>query len=83
MDSLLKALFSQFETSLDPYSDLDPEKILAAHYGPMGGNAGSPYGMWGSMFGSVAPQMQLPSPLKAFAPGNDPMLSAILNDSKN
>lgn len=83
MDSLLKALFSQFETSLDPYSDMDPEKILAARFGVMGGQSGTPYGMYGSMYGDIVPQMQLASPLKAFAPMDSPLLTALLNDKSN
>lgn len=78
MDALLKALFSQFDSSLDPYGDIDPEKILAAQFGQAGGMSGSAYGMWGSMFGGIVPQYQMPSPLKAFAPTDDPALAALL-----
>lgn len=67
-DALLKALFSQFNTSVDPFKGADPEKILSGMYGMGQGLAGTPYGMWGRMFGNIVPQFSIPSPLKQYAP---------------
>lgn len=78
MDALLKALFSQMGVSLDPYSDVNPEKIINAQYGPMGADAGSPYGMWGALFGGLVPEYRQANPIKDFAPSTDPYLTALL-----
>jgi len=78
VDALLKALFSQFDLSLDPYSDVNPEKIINAQYGPMGAEGGKPYGMWGALFGGMVPQYRQANPIKDFAPQGDPYLTALL-----
>ena len=79
MDALLKALFSQLDgVSGASFEDFKPEQLLQAEFGQQGGDAGSPYGLWGSMFGDYAPQ-NLTNPLKAFSPSFDPMFLALIN----
>ena len=78
MDALLKALFSQFNSSIDPFQNASPEQLLQAEYGRIGGSSGTPYGLWGSMFGDVTPQSTFDNPLRSFAP-DDPLLRALLS----
>lgn len=79
MDALLKALFSQNESYQNSFDNFHPEQLLAAQYGPQGGLGGTPYGMWGSMFGQYANQ-DYENPIKAFSPSSDPYLTALLSD---
>ena len=62
VDSLLRSLFSQFDTGLDPFGGTDPEQIMAGWYGFRGADGGTPYGPFGKLYGGMVPQMAASSP---------------------
>jgi hypothetical protein len=79
MDALLKALFGSFNGSLGAFDNFNPEQLLGAQFGQQGAQQGTPYGMYGSMFGDAAPQSTNVNPLKDLAPTSDTYLKALLS----
>jgi len=51
-DILLRLLLSSL-TPDDPTAALSPTALTTSLLGPVGGEAGSPYGLWGSLMGGL------------------------------